>query len=492
MAERFGRYETIRTIASGGMATVHLARAVGAGGFERLVAIKVMHPHIAAEPDFVAMFLDEARLAARVRHPNVVPTIDVHEDPLFLVMDYIEGPSLHTVLRELRRRQRRVPIDVALRVFLDVLAGLHAAHDLTGPDGEPLNLVHRDVSPHNMLLGVDGIARITDFGVARAESRLSSTRGNQVKGKLAYMAPEQVRSEPVDRRTDVYAAAVVLFELLTGAPLFRAENDAALIATVVAGAKLTPRQADPAIPAGIDAVTMQALSLAPADRFATAADFADALEDAARADGQAIATPRALSVFLRELAVHEAAPSGVGSASTSSPGSMPKPAPRTGSGSGATPLRAVDFSDAGGARAPLGEGRRDASSSSTNVGTLVAPPEVPMRSSKRTLGAVAAVVVVVAVISFAALRGSSDEARSTASSTHTASSAPAPTFAPVPTTQALPASAASSPAGMASGSASPSATPTSKATGAPLKPGGDAKPTGKPAGKPTSFRPDGL
>jgi serine/threonine-protein kinase len=490
MAERFGRYETIRAIASGGMATVHLARAVGAGGFERLVAIKVMHPHIAADPDFVAMFLDEARLAARVRHPNVVPTIDVHEDPLFLVMDYIEGPSLHTVLRELRRRQRRMSIDLALRVFLDILAGLHAAHDLTGPDGEPLNLVHRDVSPHNMLLGVDGIARITDFGVARAESRLSSTRGNQVKGKLAYMAPEQVRSEPVDRRTDVYAAAVVLFELLTGAPLFRADNDAALISTVVAGATMSPRQTDPSVPAGIDAVTMRALSLERAHRFATAADFADALEDAARADGQAIATPRALSSFLRELAVHEAAPSGLGVASTSSPGSMPQGAgPRAGSHSGADGARSAS------GLGPLGSGPADPSASSTNVGTLVAPPGVPTRSSKRTLGAAAAaaVAVVAGVIAFVGLRGSSDAGRSPASSVHAAStSAPAPTLSPSVTAQATTVTTASSVAAVPSGSAAPSIASTTKAAAGPTKPGADARPVGKPTAKPTSFRPDGL
>jgi len=194
MTLRLGRYETIRAVASGGMATVHLARALGAGGFERLVAIKVLHPHIQSEPDFVAMFLDEARLAAQVRHPNVVPTIDVSTDPLFLVMEYVEGPSLHAVQRDLRRQNKVVPLEVALRITLDLLAGLHAAHELTDSSGTLLNFVHRDVSPHNILLGVDGVTRITDFGVARAESRLSSTRGGQVKGKLAYMAPEQVRA----------------------------------------------------------------------------------------------------------------------------------------------------------------------------------------------------------------------------------------------------------------------------------------------------------
>src|SRR4051812_40580135 len=168
MTLRGGRYEIIRVIRSGGMAQVRLGRAPGAGGFERLVAVKAMHAHLAAEPDFVDMFLDEARLAARIRHPNVVATLDVQQDEegLFLVMEYVEGPSLQSVLRPLRRARRVFPLDLALRIFLDALAGLHAAHQLTGAEGEPLNLVHRDISPHNILVGVDGVTRITDFGVA--------------------------------------------------------------------------------------------------------------------------------------------------------------------------------------------------------------------------------------------------------------------------------------------------------------------------------------
>ena len=194
MAVRIGRYEVIRAIASGGMATVHLARTVGEGGFERLVAIKVMHPHIATDPAFVAMFLDEARLAARIRHPNVVATHDVQKSPagVFLVMDYIDGPSLHTVLRALHERDRVLPLDITLRIMGDALAGLHAAHELCGENGEPLNLVHRDISPDNILVGNDGLARITDFGVARAESRISTTSGAALKGKLAFMSPERI------------------------------------------------------------------------------------------------------------------------------------------------------------------------------------------------------------------------------------------------------------------------------------------------------------
>ncbi|WP_437903723.1 protein kinase [Sorangium sp. So ce327] len=297
-----GRYESLRAIASGGMATVYLGRAVGAGGFERLVALKMMHPHIAAEPEFVAMFLDEARLAARVRHPNVVATFDLVEDPLFLVMEYIEGPSLHTLLRTCARAKRPVPLGIVLRIFLDVLAGLHAAHELTGGEGEPLNLVHRDVSPQNVLVGVDGIGRITDFGVARAETRLMSTRGNALKGKLAYMAPEQIRGANVDRRSDVYSAGVVLWEMLTEERLFKADNDGALLAQILQGAPTGPRGVVPSVPAAIDEICLRALRTDPDDRFPTAAAFAEALEDAAtQTPGLAVSSPRAVEALIKEV-----------------------------------------------------------------------------------------------------------------------------------------------------------------------------------------------
>ncbi|WP_437575001.1 protein kinase domain-containing protein [Sorangium sp. So ce887] len=301
-----GRYESLRAIASGGMATVYLGRAVGAGGFERLVALKMMHPHIAAEPEFVAMFLDEARLAARVRHPNVVATFDLVEDPLFLVMEYIEGPSLHLLLRTCARAKRPVPLGIVLRIFLDMLAGLHAAHELTGSDGEPLHLVHRDVSPQNVLVGIDGVSRITDFGVARAETRLMSTQGNALKGKLSYMAPEQIRAEQVDRRSDVYSAGVVLWEMLTEERLFKADNDGALIAQILQGPPAGPRGVVPSVPAAIDGICLRALRADPDERFPTAASFAEALEEAAaHTPGLAVSSPRAVEALIKEIGLRD-------------------------------------------------------------------------------------------------------------------------------------------------------------------------------------------
>jgi serine/threonine-protein kinase len=309
MALRGGRYEILGTIASGGMATVHLGRVLGAGGFERLVALKVMHPHLAKEPDFVAMFLDEARLAARIRHPNVVGTLDIQKDAqgLFLVMEYVEGTSLSRLLRTLAKRGERLPIGVALRIFADTLAGLHAAHELTGPDGEPLHLIHRDISPHNILVGADGVARITDFGIARAESRLATTRTGSLKGKVMYMAPEQIRSEPLDRRTDLYAAGAVLWEELTGERMVRGESDMAMMHEIVHGNRKPPHEVQPSVPRELSAVCLRALERDPALRYPTATAFLEAVEKAAAAAGVAIAPPRAVAELVRELGLHQVA-----------------------------------------------------------------------------------------------------------------------------------------------------------------------------------------
>jgi serine/threonine-protein kinase len=306
MAFRGERYETLRVIASGGMATVHLGRALGAGGFERLVAIKVMHSHLASEPEFIAMFLDEARLAARIRHPNVVSTLDVQNDQegAFLVMDYIEGPSLKQVMQVRRKSGEPIPIDILLRIFLDTLAGLHAAHELRDGAGNSLNLVHRDVSPHNILIGVDGIARITDFGVARAEARIASTHSGQLKGKIAYMSPEQARAEPVDRRADIYAAGVILWEMLTNRALIRGSSDIVMLGMVAAADHPPPRSSNASVPEALSAACARALRRLPSERFATAADFGDAIELAAFAADVRIATPRALAAFIRELNLH--------------------------------------------------------------------------------------------------------------------------------------------------------------------------------------------
>ncbi len=283
--ERLDRFELIAELASGGMATVFLARLSGVAGFQRLVAIKRLHPHLAREPEFVEMFLDEARLAARIHHPNVVPIQEVGESDqgYYLVMDYIEGDTLARVLAKAAKANGRVPYGVTIRILLDVLAGLHAAHEMRDDHGDPLQIVHRDVSPQNILVGVDGVARVVDFGVARAASRLSTTRSGQLKGKLAYMAPEQARGGAVDRRADLFACGIVLWEALATKRLFKGDGEAETLNRVLYDAIAPPSSVRPDVPKPLEAICMKALSRDVDERYATAQDFGDELEKAARA-----------------------------------------------------------------------------------------------------------------------------------------------------------------------------------------------------------------
>jgi len=201
-----GRYTLYGEIAAGGMASVHIGRLVGPVGFLRTVAIKRLHPQYAKDPSFVDMFLDEARLAARIRHPNVVSTLEIvsMEDELFLVMDYVHGESLGRLSRAAADSGTRLPPRVVSSIMVGALLGLHAAHEATNEHGQHLSIVHRDVSPQNILVGTDGVARVADFGVAKAASRVHTTRGGDVKGKISYMAPEQLLQAEIDRRTDLY------------------------------------------------------------------------------------------------------------------------------------------------------------------------------------------------------------------------------------------------------------------------------------------------
>ncbi|MEO5730135.1 MAG: serine/threonine-protein kinase, partial [Byssovorax sp.] len=277
---RIGRYALHREIAAGGMATVHIGRLLGQVGFSRIVAIKRLHPQFAKDPEFVAMFVDEARVAARIQHPNVVSTLDVvaEEDELFLVMEYIQGESLSRVARILAARGKRIPLPIVGAVIVGALNGLHAAHEARDERGAPLDVVHRDVSPQNILIGADGIPRVIDFGVAKAAGRLQETRTGQLKGKLAYMAPEQFREGAITRSVDVYAASVVLWEALTGKRLNGSDNQAATIERVLYGAFQPPTGVVPELPAALDAILERGLARAPADRFSSAREMAAVVE----------------------------------------------------------------------------------------------------------------------------------------------------------------------------------------------------------------------
>jgi serine/threonine-protein kinase len=294
-----GRYVLFDEIASGGMATVHFGRMLGPGGFARTVAIKRLHPQYAKDPEFVSMFLDEARLVGRIRDLHVVPTLDVvaNDGELLLVMEYVQGVSLSYLVRVARRRNEPVPVSHAVGVIVDALLGLHAAHQTTSDSGEPLEVVHRDVSPQNILVGIDGVVRVVDFGIAKAAGRLQTTRDGQIKGKAGYMAPEQIRGGDVDRRTDVFAASVVLWELLTGQRLFASDTAMGAMNQVFEKVVPRPSQVLASIPQSLDAIVLRGLARAPAARYASAKELADALEAAVE-----VAPPRRLAPWVEELA----------------------------------------------------------------------------------------------------------------------------------------------------------------------------------------------
>lgn len=276
------RYALHDEIASGGMGTVHLGRMHGAAGFSRIVAIKRLNAHLAKQSEFLEMFLDEARMAGRVRHPNVVPILDVVETggEVLLVMEYVHGESLSRLIRLSAGTDQRLAVPILSAIMSGVLYGLHAAHEATDERGEPLGLVHRDVSPQNVLVGVDGVARVLDFGVAKARGRLQTTREGQVKGKLAYMTPEQIQGERVDRRADVFSAGIVLWEALTGERLFAGDNEGNTLRKILLGHVEPPSSRVPSVPAAIEAVVMRALARLPADRFSTAREMGVALVEA--------------------------------------------------------------------------------------------------------------------------------------------------------------------------------------------------------------------
>ncbi len=276
-----GRYALFGEIASGGMATVHLGRLIGPVGFSRTVAIKRLHGQFAKDPDFVSMLVDEARVAARIQHPNVVPTIDVvaTEGELFLVMEYVAGESLARVLRTLKATGERIPPRVVGSIMTNALSGLHAAHEALSERGEPLGIIHRDVSPQNVIVGLDGVTRVLDFGVAKAAGRVQTTREGEVKGKLAYMPVEQIAGEEIDRRVDVYAAAVVTWEALTGRRLFDGPNDAAVMHRVLTEVVVPPSHLVPELPPGVDEVVLRGLARDPGLRYPTALEMAVALEE---------------------------------------------------------------------------------------------------------------------------------------------------------------------------------------------------------------------
>jgi eukaryotic-like serine/threonine-protein kinase len=257
------------------MGAVHLGRVRGIEGFSRIVAIKCMHAEVSGDPAYVNMFLDEARMASRVRHVNVVPTLDVVSEggSFWIVMEYVAGASLSTL-----RRLGPVPPAIATAIFADVMTGLEAAHHAAGPDGSPLELVHRDISPHNVLVGADGVSRLADFGIARARNRSAVTRTGEFKGKLIYAAPELLNGEPATVRSDVYSAGAALWEMLSGRPIFTGETEAVLLFQVLESRPPPLSHVAPQVGVAFDAVLERALAKEPEARYGSARELREAVE----------------------------------------------------------------------------------------------------------------------------------------------------------------------------------------------------------------------
>jgi serine/threonine protein kinase len=271
-----GRYALYGRLAAGGMATVHLGRVLEADGSSRTVAVKRLHPQFCKDPEFVAMFIDEARLAARIKHPNVVETLDILTmgQELLLVMEYIRGECFSKLLRAARRKNLEPSIGVVGRIASGMLHGLHAAHEARDDRGELLNVVHRDISPQNVMIDVDGGVKVLDFGVAKASARIQITRDGQMKGKLSYMSPEQLQGMPVDRRADVFACGVVLWEALTRRRLFVGEDASEVLRKILRDEVPPPSQWMPGLSLEVDQVVLRALSKDPEQRYQTAEELA--------------------------------------------------------------------------------------------------------------------------------------------------------------------------------------------------------------------------
>ncbi len=281
-----GEYRLVASLGTGGMAHVHLAISSRTGGFQKLLVLKTLRAEFAEDPEFRRMFLDEARIAARLNHPNVVHTYEVGEDSgkIFIAMEYLEGQALSSVVARVGRDA--MPLGLGLRILSDALSGLHYAHELTDYDGKPFGLVHRDVSPQNVFVTYMGHAKILDFGIAKGGVSGGETKSGVIKGKVGYMAPEQVTGAPLDRRADIFAVGVMLWEVLAKARFVaKTEDEVVVITRRMQGTEKRIRDVAPDAPPALLDICERAMARAPADRFPTALAMQEALDEYLASDG---------------------------------------------------------------------------------------------------------------------------------------------------------------------------------------------------------------
>jgi len=280
VGQQVGKYQILKRLAAGGMAELFLARTTGIQGFQKVFALKRILPQLADNEDFVEMFLREAKLAATLEHPNIVHVSDFGkaDDDYFFVMSYVHGRDLLSVLRAAAKKGKRIPIDCAIAISLGTCAGLHYAHEHKGFDGKPLGLVHRDVSPTNVLVSYDGNVKIVDFGIAKAAAQNVNTRAGVRKGKASYMSPEQCRGASIDRRSDIWSIGVVLWEMVTMARLFKADNELAIMHKILHEVPPELRDMDPQAPGGLQEIIDKCLAHEPSQRYQTARELQQDLE----------------------------------------------------------------------------------------------------------------------------------------------------------------------------------------------------------------------
>ncbi len=290
------------------MAELFLARTVGPEGFEKLVVLKKILPKLAESPKFVRLFLDEARLAAALDHPHIAHVYDLGkvENSYFFAMEYVHGQDLHAAIKRTARIGKRLPIDHAVQIAHAVASALHYAHERRAPDGSLLGIVHRDVSPSNVLIAYDGAIKLVDFGVAKATTSSAKTRTGTLKGKISYMSPEQARGSPIDRRSDVFALGIVLWELVTSQRLFKAENDLATIQRIINSEAEPPTQLRPDCPPELETIILKALAVDVAERYQTAEELQLDLEELAR-EHKLVQSTVALRAYMNEMFAEEIA-----------------------------------------------------------------------------------------------------------------------------------------------------------------------------------------
>ena len=295
-------YEILAKLAMGGMAEIFLAKGANNAGVERYVVLKRVLGHRADDAHFVRMFLDEARLASQLQHPNIAQVYDIGKlgDSYFFTMEYVHGETVRTLLQRTHGLRRQIPLSAVLAIIAGSAAGLHHAHERKGYDGKPLGIVHRDVSPSNLMVSYEGTVKVVDFGVAKAEHRSAVTQAGTVKGKIAYMSPEQCKGGDVDRRSDLFSLGILMWEMLTTERLFRRLSDFEAMQAIVSEQVPPPSTLRPDLPPEVDAIVMKLLAKAPADRYQTADELNEAIEAVAVRTGSAISAA-SLGRYMREL-----------------------------------------------------------------------------------------------------------------------------------------------------------------------------------------------